>query len=178
MTSADVRLSVGVEVFRIAGQVGLTGDAALTWPNRSHAAPYPFLPVVRRLRINKRIGWHTFRHTYSTLLRSTGAEWKIMQELLPRGIERLPVVFDMKWRGRRDSNPRPLIESKGCGWLPEPPKTPSTVGCAWPARLNNKVAARVRELEAQVTQSWMAFGASPECPVVFAIGLQNGEVVD
>ena len=40
------------------------------------------LPVARRLRINKRIGWHTFRHTYSTLLRSTGAELKIMQELL------------------------------------------------------------------------------------------------
>jgi integrase len=40
------------------------------------------LPVARRLCVNKRIGWHTFRHTYSTLLRSTGAELKIMQELL------------------------------------------------------------------------------------------------
>jgi len=29
-----------------------------------------------------RIGWHTFRHTYSTLLRSVGAELKVMQELL------------------------------------------------------------------------------------------------
>ena len=40
------------------------------------------LPVARKLSINKRIGWHTFRHTYSTLLRSTGAELEIMQELL------------------------------------------------------------------------------------------------
>jgi len=40
------------------------------------------LPVARTLGITKRIGWHTFRHTYSTLLRSTGAELKIMQELL------------------------------------------------------------------------------------------------
>jgi integrase len=39
-------------------------------------------PVARQLGITKRIGWHTFRHTYSTLLRSTGAELKIMQELL------------------------------------------------------------------------------------------------
>jgi len=39
-------------------------------------------PAARRLGIAKRIGWHTFRHTYSTLLRSTGAELKIMQELL------------------------------------------------------------------------------------------------
>jgi hypothetical protein len=45
-------------------------------------------------------------------------------------------------------------------------------------RLNNKVAARMRELEAQVTQSWMALGTSPECSVVFAIGFHNGEVVD
>ena len=40
------------------------------------------LPVARKLGIAKRLGWHTFRHTYSTLLRSTGAELKIMQELL------------------------------------------------------------------------------------------------
>ena len=39
-------------------------------------------PVARKLAITKRIGWHTFRHTYSTLLRTTGAELKIMQELL------------------------------------------------------------------------------------------------
>ena len=39
-------------------------------------------PVARTLAITKRIGWHTFRHTYATLLRSTGAELKIMQELL------------------------------------------------------------------------------------------------
>ncbi|MGB8661247.1 MAG: site-specific integrase [Candidatus Acidiferrum sp.] len=40
------------------------------------------IPVARKLGITKRIGWHTFRHTYSTLLRSTGAELKIMQKLL------------------------------------------------------------------------------------------------
>ena len=27
-------------------------------------------------------GWHTFRNTYSTLLRSVGTEFKVMQELL------------------------------------------------------------------------------------------------
>jgi integrase len=40
------------------------------------------VPAARKLGITKRIGWHTFPHTYSTLLRSTGAELKIMQELL------------------------------------------------------------------------------------------------
>jgi integrase len=39
-------------------------------------------PVAREVGIEKRIGWHTFRHTYSTLLRSVGTEFKVMQELL------------------------------------------------------------------------------------------------
>jgi integrase len=39
-------------------------------------------PLVQELGIEKRIGWHTFRHTYSTLLRSVSTEFKVMQELL------------------------------------------------------------------------------------------------
>ena len=39
-------------------------------------------PVAQKVGIQKRIGWHTFRHTYSTLLRSVGTEFKVMQELL------------------------------------------------------------------------------------------------
>jgi integrase len=39
-------------------------------------------PAAEKSGIEKRIGWHTFRHTYSTLLRSVGAEFKVMQELM------------------------------------------------------------------------------------------------
>ena len=39
-------------------------------------------PVAQKVGIQKCIGWHTFRHTYSTLLRSVGTEFKVMQELL------------------------------------------------------------------------------------------------
>lgn len=39
-------------------------------------------PVAQRVGIHKQFGWHTFRHTYSTLLRSVGTEFKVMQELL------------------------------------------------------------------------------------------------
>lgn len=38
--------------------------------------------LAQDLGIEKRIGSHTFRHTYSTLLRSVGTEFKMMQELL------------------------------------------------------------------------------------------------
>jgi integrase len=39
-------------------------------------------PRAQELGIEKNFGWHTFRHTYSTLLRSVGTEFKVMQELL------------------------------------------------------------------------------------------------
>jgi integrase len=52
------------------------------FPESQWRSLHHHLPVARKLGITKRMGWHTFRHTYSTLLRSTGAELKIMQELL------------------------------------------------------------------------------------------------
>jgi integrase len=39
-------------------------------------------PVAKQMGIKKWIGWHTFQHTYSTLLRSVGTEFKVMQELM------------------------------------------------------------------------------------------------
>jgi len=39
-------------------------------------------PIAKQLGINKRIGWHTFRHTFSTLLKSNGEDVKVVQELL------------------------------------------------------------------------------------------------
>src|SRR6266850_7895785 len=49
------------------------------WP--SSFAQY-IRPVALRVGIQKQFGWHTFRHTNSTLLRSVGTEFKVMQELL------------------------------------------------------------------------------------------------
>jgi integrase len=84
----------------------LLGEALLTWrrtckftgaddwifASRLHKGRRPYWgasilrnyvrPVAAALNIQKRIGWHTFRHTYSTLLRSVGAEFKVMQELM------------------------------------------------------------------------------------------------
>jgi len=38
--------------------------------------------VARRVGIAKKMGWHTFRHTCATLLRASGADIKVVQELL------------------------------------------------------------------------------------------------
>jgi integrase len=39
-------------------------------------------PAAVRAKITKRVGWHTFRHSYSTLLRANGTDIKVQQELL------------------------------------------------------------------------------------------------
>jgi integrase len=39
-------------------------------------------PAARKLGINKKISWHTFRHTFSTLLNGNGEDVKVVQELL------------------------------------------------------------------------------------------------
>ncbi|HTA81206.1 MAG TPA: site-specific integrase, partial [Terracidiphilus sp.] len=50
------------------------------WPstlNRWHIQP-----AVKAARIEGRIGWHTFRRTYATLLKANGEDVKTVQELL------------------------------------------------------------------------------------------------
>jgi integrase len=50
---------------------------------------YHIQPVAKRLGITKRIGWHTFRRTYTTLLHANGEEVKVVQELLRHGSSRI-----------------------------------------------------------------------------------------
>ena len=46
-------------------------------------------PAAKRVGITKRVGWHTFRHTYSTLLRANGEDIKVVQELLRHANSRI-----------------------------------------------------------------------------------------
>jgi len=46
-------------------------------------------PTTIRLGITKHIGWHIFRHTYSTLLRAARVDIKVMQELLRHASSRV-----------------------------------------------------------------------------------------
>ena len=39
-------------------------------------------PAVHKAGISKRVGWHTFRHSYTTLLKNNGEDIKVVQELL------------------------------------------------------------------------------------------------
>jgi integrase len=43
---------------------------------------YHIQPIAKKLGIRKRIGWHTFRRTYSSILKDNGEDVKVVQELL------------------------------------------------------------------------------------------------
>ena len=46
-------------------------------------------PVARAIGIHKNIGWHTFRHTFGTLLKANGEDVKTVQELLRHANSRI-----------------------------------------------------------------------------------------
>jgi hypothetical protein len=48
-------------------------------------------PAAVRAGITKWIGWHTFRHSYSTLLIANGENVKVVQELMRHGSARITV---------------------------------------------------------------------------------------
>ena len=50
------------------------------WPNK--VLDYWIRPVAQQVGIRKKIGWHTFRHTFSNLLRANHEDVKTVQELL------------------------------------------------------------------------------------------------
>jgi integrase len=55
----------------------------------SKVMSYRIQPVAKRLGIVKRIGWHTFRRTYTSLLHANGEDVKVVQELLRHGSARI-----------------------------------------------------------------------------------------
>lgn len=69
-----------------------TGPHDWVWasPHRKEGQPlwlltimrYYIQPAARRAGIQKNVGWHMFRHTFSTLIKSLGVDAKVVQELL------------------------------------------------------------------------------------------------
>ena len=50
---------------------------------------YHIQPIAKKQGITKRIGWHTFRRTYTTLLHANREDVKVVQELLRHGSARI-----------------------------------------------------------------------------------------
>jgi integrase len=46
-------------------------------------------PVARKLGIDKKLSWPTFRHTFSSILKANGEDVKVVQELLRHATSRM-----------------------------------------------------------------------------------------
>jgi integrase len=65
-------------------------------------------PAALRAGINKQIGWHTFRHTFSTLLIANGENVKVVQELMRHASSRctLEIYSQARILGKRQAQQR------------------------------------------------------------------------
>lgn len=79
---------------------------------------YPDIVMVKHIRpaalragITRRIGWHTFRHTYSTMLIANGENVKVVQELMRHANSRttLEVYTQARFSAKREAQQR-LVE--------------------------------------------------------------------
>jgi len=65
-------------------------------------------PAALRAGITRKIGWHTFRHTYSTMLIANGENVKVVQELMRHSNSRttLEVYSQARIRAKREAQQR------------------------------------------------------------------------
>lgn len=80
------------------------------WPNT--ILQKTIRPAALRAGIRKTIGWHTFRHTYSTLLIAQGENIKVVQELMRHATSRctLEIYSQAQTRAKRAAQQR-LVQS-------------------------------------------------------------------
>jgi integrase len=69
------------------------------------------LPAVREARINKQVGWHTFRRSFATMLGAKGEDIKVVQELMRHSTSRL--TLDVYQQGAVDAKRLALTHSAG-----------------------------------------------------------------
>jgi integrase len=75
----------------------LDGDFVFASPTMKGKQPYwpdnllkrYIKPTARKVGINKNIGWHTFRHSFGTILKANGEDVKTVQELLRHANSRI-----------------------------------------------------------------------------------------
>jgi integrase len=93
----DPYLAAALQVWRQQAKYSGPEDWVFASPSVNGQRPYwgqqimrkVIRPIAIRVGITKRIGWHTFRHTYSTMLRATRVDIKVMQELLRHASSRV-----------------------------------------------------------------------------------------
>ena len=80
------------------------------WPNTVMAKL--IRPAAERAGIHKKIGWHTFRHSYSTLLTANGENVKVVQELMRHASSRFTLeIYSQACLTAKREAQRRLVEA-------------------------------------------------------------------
>jgi integrase len=93
----DARLAKALKVWREDTKFSKAEDWVFASPAARGLRPYwgqclmraIIRPAAAKIGIAQRIGWHTFRHTYSSLLRANKTDIKVTQELLRHASSRV-----------------------------------------------------------------------------------------
>jgi integrase len=93
----DSRLAEALKVWRGHTQYSQPEDWVFASPAVRGKRPYwgqclmrtIIRPAAAKIGITQQIGWHTFRHTYSSLLRANKTDIKVTQELLRHASSRV-----------------------------------------------------------------------------------------
>lgn len=93
----DARLAEALKLWRHHTKYSRAEDWVFASPAARGRKPYwgqclmrtIIRPAAAKIGITERIGWHTFRHTYSSLLRANKTDIKVTQELLRHASSRV-----------------------------------------------------------------------------------------
>ncbi len=113
----DAHVAADLWLWKEASKYSKSDDWIFATPDAQGRFPYwPDIlllkiiqPPALRAGIKKRVGWHTFRHSYSSLLVANGENVKVVQELMRHASSRFPLdVYSQHGRERRDTPNKPL----------------------------------------------------------------------
>ena len=106
----DAHVAADLWLWKEASKYSKSDDWIFASPHTQGRFPYwPDIlllkiiqPAARRAGIKKRIGWHTFRHSYSSLLVANGENVKVVQELMRHASSRFTLdVYSQARKGAK-----------------------------------------------------------------------------
>ena len=106
----DAHVAADLWLWKEANKYSKSGDWIFASPRTRGKFPYwpdvlllkIIQPAALRAGITKRVGWHTFRHSYSLLLVANGENVKVVQELMRHASSRFTLdVYSQARKGAK-----------------------------------------------------------------------------
>jgi integrase len=116
----NMQLAKALRVWKMKTIYNRPGDWVYASPAMKGTQPYwpnsifrvYIKPAAKKIGLTKRIGWHTFRHTFGTILNANGENPKVIQELLRHA--NLKVTMDTYVQAVSDERRTRSVRSSRC----------------------------------------------------------------